>query len=57
MYNICIAGTIGIHFSPKNIFVKSGAKTKISPAIEKDKNAVNCKTFIYASLNLCSFYS
>lgn len=44
--NTCIAGTIGIHLFPKNIIVKSGANMKISPAIGKDKNAMNCKTLI-----------
>ena len=42
--NTCIAGTIGIHFSPKNILVKSGAKTNINPAMGNDKKAVSCKT-------------
>ena len=57
--NICIAGTIGIHLSPKNIFVNSGARTSIPPASGIEIKAVSCNTFRYASLSFgksfCNF--
>ena len=54
--NTWIAGTIGIHFAPKNISVNSGANINIPPAIGIETNAVSCKVSSYASLNLCKLY-
>ena len=57
--NTCIAGTIGIHFTPKNIWVNSGANINIPPANGTEIKAVSCKVSRYASLSLfisfCNF--
>ncbi len=49
----CIAGTMGIHFVPKNMWVNSGANINIPPAIGIETKAVSFNTSRYASLNLC----
>lgn len=57
--NTWTAGTMGIHLSPKNICVNSGARINIPPANGIDINAVSCNTLRYAFLSLgkssCNF--